>query len=119
MGRILSLVFLMLLVLALPANAKPKVTCDVKVVSQHERLVTVAWALKVQSERPWDACDLTISFQDRQGREIHVFRETLSLKQGSSAFSGHDICEAAVWKRVKKYVATLDCVFLRSLEIIP
>jgi hypothetical protein len=111
MGRILPLVFLMLLVLTLPASAKPKVTCDVKVVSQHERLVTVAWEVKVQSERSWDACDLIISFQDREGREIHVVRETLSLKRGSAAFSGHDICETAVWKRVKKYVATLDCVF--------
>jgi hypothetical protein len=111
MERILSLLFLILLVLTPPASAKPKVTCDVKVVSQHERLVTIAWEVKVQSERSWDACDLTISFQDRQGREIHVFRQTLSLKQGSSTFSGHDICEAPLWKRVKRYVATLDCVF--------
>ncbi|MBN1106500.1 MAG: hypothetical protein JXL84_24060 [Deltaproteobacteria bacterium] len=111
MGKILPLLFLMLLVFALPASAKPKVGCDVKVLAQHERLVTIAWEVKVQSERSWDACDLIISFQDREGREIHVLRETLALKQGNSAFSGHDICEAMVWKRVKKYVATLDCVF--------
>lgn len=94
-----------------PISAKPKVSCEVKLLAQHEKLVTLGWEVTVQSDRAWDACDLTISFQDDKGREIHALRETLQLKAGSSTHSGHEICDASVWKRVKKYDVTLDCVF--------
>lgn len=92
-------------------NAKPKVSCDVKVVAQHPGLVTFTWDVRVESDRSWDACDLIISFEDEKGREIHSLRETLSIKTGSSRFSGHDVCDAVIWKRIRKYVATFDCVF--------
>lgn len=111
MKRILLLCLPALFLITSPIGAKPKVTCDVKVLSQHEVLVTLGWEVTVQSERAWDACDLIISFQDERGQEIHALRETLQLKVGSSAFSGHDICDATIWKRVKKYAVTLDCVF--------
>lgn len=109
--RILLPCFVALVLIASPISAKPKVICDVKVLSQHEKLVTLGWEITVQSDRAWDACDLIISFQDETGREIHALRETLQLKAGTSAFSGHDICDALVWKRVKKYAGTFDCVF--------
>ncbi|MBN1103861.1 MAG: hypothetical protein JXL84_10645 [Deltaproteobacteria bacterium] len=101
----------MLLLIASPLQAQPKVSCDVKVISKLERLVTLVWEATVQSERAWDACDLIISFQDERGREIHVLKETLQLRVGRSSFSGHEICDASLWKRVKKYAVTLDCVF--------
>lgn len=97
--------------LASAANAKPKVTAEVQVVARHEHLVTFSWDVKVVSERAWDACDLIISFQDQQGQELYVVKQTLTLKEGSSKFSGYEICETEKWKRIRKYVATLDCVF--------
>ncbi|MEW6664357.1 MAG: hypothetical protein AB1512_03945 [Thermodesulfobacteriota bacterium] len=109
--RILLSCLVTLVLIASPVGAKPKVTCDIKVISQHEKLVTLGWEVTVQSDRAWDACDLIISFQDARGQEIHAFREILQLKAGRSAFSGHDICDTSVWKRVKKYAVTLDCVF--------
>ncbi len=109
--RILLPCLAALVLIAAPISAKPKVSYDVKVLSQHEKLVTLGWEVTVQSDRAWDACDLIISFQDERGQEIHALRETLQLKEGSTAFSGYDICDASVWKRVKKYAVTLDCVF--------
>jgi hypothetical protein len=111
MKRILPLCLTALLLIASPVVAQPKVTCDVKVISRHEKLVTFGWEATIQADRSWDACDLIISFQDEKGREIHALRETLQIRVGSSTFSGHDICDASVWKRVKKYAVTLDCVF--------
>lgn len=96
---------------ALPVNAKPKVTCEVKVVARHPSLVTFTWDVRVESERAWDACDLIISFEDEKGREVHSLRETLSIKAGRSTFSGHDVCDSDVWKRITRYVTTFDCVF--------
>lgn len=96
---------------ALTLNAKPKVSCDVKVVANHPALVTFTWDVRVESDRSWDACDLIISFEDEKGREIHSLRETLAIKTGSSHFSGHDVCDAEVWRRIRKYVTTFDCVF--------
>jgi 3',5'-cyclic AMP phosphodiesterase CpdA len=92
-------------------NAKPKVTCEVKVVANHPALVTFTWDVRVESDRSWDACDLIISFEDEKGREIYSLRETHSIGTGSSHFSGHEVCDAEIWKRVRKYVTTFDCVF--------
>ena len=113
--KTIARVLLLLLAIAChPAstlNAKPKVSCDVKVVASHPALVTFTWDVKVTSDRSWDACDLIISFEDEKGREIHSLRETLAIKTGSSHFSGHDVCDAEVWRRIRKYVTTFDCVF--------
>jgi len=112
-GTALLLVFL-LVIAGLPAaslEAKPKVTCEVKVVANHPSLVTFTWDVRVESDRSWDACDLVISFEDEKGREVHFVRETLAIGQGGSQFSGHDVCDAEVWKRIKKYVTIFDCVF--------
>jgi len=87
------------------------VTCEIKVISRHERLVTFSWNAKVFSDKKWDACDLIISFQDRRGREVYTVKETLRLNPGNSQFSGEDICERRIWDQMEKYVVTLDCVF--------
>jgi hypothetical protein len=92
-------------------EAKPKVACEVKLLARHPSIVTFTWEVRVESDRPWDACDLVISFEDERGMELHSLRETLSVKAGRSTFSGHDICDAGVWDRIVKYVATFDCVF--------
>lgn len=94
-----------------PASAKLNVKCEVEEISSHELLVTLGWNVTVQSDKSWDACDLVISFLDEGGREIFVIRETKKIKAGSNSFSGSDICESQVWKRVRKYVASFDCIF--------
>jgi hypothetical protein len=96
---------------ATPLLAAPKVSCDIEVVAQHPALVTFTWSVRVASEKTWDACDLVISFQNERGEIVHVVRETISLQAGQSSFTGTDICESGTWKGVRKYVATLDCVF--------
>jgi hypothetical protein len=104
----------LILFLSFPAGpllAAPKVSCEVSVVSRHPALVTLNWGVKVVSEKAWDACDLIISFQDEKGREVHSVRETVALRVGQSSFSGTEVCDSEIWSRVKKYVATLDCLF--------
>ena len=93
------------------SEAAPKVSCEVEVVAQHPTLVTFTWSVNVSSEKAWDACDLTISFQNGKGQEVHAVRQTIGVRAGKSSFSGTDICDRGIWKEVKKYVATLDCVF--------
>jgi hypothetical protein len=102
---------LALLLLASTATAKPTIMCDVKLVTQHESLVTFSWEASIASDKHWDVCELIISFQDSEGHEIHAVRERLKIEAGNSSFSGIEICDAKIWKRMKKYVATLDCVF--------
>lgn len=96
---------------AFPADAGPKVTCEVRVVARHTSLVTFTWDLRVESERAWDACDVIISFVDDKGREVHSLRETVRIKTGRSTFSGHDVCDSGVWDRIARYVTTFDCLF--------
>jgi hypothetical protein len=96
---------------ASPVLAGPKVSCEVSIVSQHTALVTFTWNVKVASEKAWDACDLIISFQNDKGQEIYSVRQTIGVRIGQSSFSGTEICDSDVWKRMKKYVAVLDCVF--------
>ena len=100
-----------LLFLSSLTDAKPIVKCDVKEVSKHSLLVTLEWRVSIFSDKPWDGCDLRISFQDNKGQEIHFVKEILKLKAGHNEFSGTDICDREVWKRVLKYVTTLDCQF--------
>lgn len=94
-----------------PIQAKPKVTCEIEEVSKHDMLVTFSWKVGIQSDKTWEGCDLKISFRDGRGDEIYVVKETIALKIGQNAFSGAEICASATWKRVAKYVTTLDCVF--------
>ena len=100
-----------LLLLAPTASAKPTVKCAVNLVTQHESLITFFWEVSITSDKHWDVCELTVSFQDSEGHEIYAVRERLRLEVGGSSFSGIEICDAKIWKRMKKYVATLDCVF--------
>jgi hypothetical protein len=93
------------------AEAKPIVKCSVKEVSKHQLLVTLEWHVSIFSDKTWDGCDLRISFQDNKGQEIYFVKEILKLKAGNNEFSGTDICSRDVWKRVLKYVTTLDCQF--------
>jgi len=74
-------------------------------------LVTFSWHVNIQSDKAWDGCDLKISFRDGKGEEVHVLKETITLKVGRNTFSGTEICPVEAWKRVVKYVTTLDCVF--------
>jgi hypothetical protein len=93
------------------AHAKPTVKCEVLKVSEHKLLVTFEWRVSILSDKAWDGCDLRISFQDNKGQEIYFVKEILKLKTGHNEFSGTDICNRDVWKRVVKYVTILDCQF--------
>lgn len=93
------------------AEAKPTVKCEVIKVSEHQLLVTFEWRVSIFSDKAWDGCDLRISFQDAKGQEIYFVKEVLKLKVGPNGFSGTDICDRDVWKKVVKYVTTLDCQF--------
>jgi hypothetical protein len=93
------------------ADAKPTVKCDVSKVSEHQLLVTFEWRVAIFSDKAWDGCDLRISFQDNKGQEVYFVKEILKLKVGQNEFSGSDICSRDVWKRVAKYLTTLDCQF--------
>ena len=102
----LSFIFL----LAPGAIAKLGVKCNVEKIAQHELLVTLSWKVNVNSDKNWDACDLVISFRDREGIEIHQIKETLQLKIGDNSISGIEICDAEIWQSTEKFTATLDCI---------
>jgi hypothetical protein len=91
--------------------AKPKVRCEITKISQHQLLVNFSWRVTVYSDKAWDGCDLKISFRDKSGKEIHLIHDVLRLKVGNNEYSGTDICDTETWKRIDKYVTTLDCVF--------
>ncbi|MFC1579599.1 hypothetical protein ACFL4N_01660 [Thermodesulfobacteriota bacterium] len=111
MARITLLTGLCFFLFILPLQAKPVVECEVKKVVQHKLLVTFAWKAKITSDKGWDACDLSISFLDGKGREVYEIRERLNLKVGDNTFEGNEICDSAIWQRMRKYITTLDCVF--------
>ena len=94
-----------------PIHAKPKITSEIREVARHQMLVTVSWDVTIQSDKAWDGCDLKISFHDAKGNEVYAVKETIALKVGRNSFSGTEICSVDIWKRVAKYVTTLDCVF--------
>ncbi|MBW1669251.1 MAG: hypothetical protein JRI79_09945 [Deltaproteobacteria bacterium] len=108
----LWLCFLLLLFLASPlALAKQKVKCRVEKIAEHELLVTFSWHVTVLSDNQRDACDLKISFQDDRGHELYSVYEILKLKTGRNTFNGYEICSKQTWRRITKYITTLDCVF--------
>jgi len=94
-----------------PLHAKPKITYEIQEVARHEMLVTFSWHVNIQSDKTWEGCDLKISFRDGKGQEVYAVKETIALKIGMNSFSGTEICATETWKRVVKYVTTLDCVF--------
>lgn len=111
MVRMVLLTLLCSFVFTHPAHAKPRITCEVKVVARHKLLVTFAWKANITSDKVWQACDLSISFQDAKGKELYVVRKRLNLKVGKNVFEDEGICDRAVWQRIRKYVTTLDCIF--------
>jgi len=111
MARITLLTGLCFFLLILPLHAKPVVECEVKKVAQHKLLVTFAWKATITSDKGWDACDLSISFLDGKGREVYKIHERLNLKVGKNNLEGNEICDSAIWQRMRKYITTLDCVF--------
>ena len=111
MKKIWIAAFVLVFALGSPLWAKPQVTCTVKKVSQHEKLVTFIWELTVTSDKKWDACDLNISFLDAKGQELYRISERMKILEGEHFFSGHDICDRNLWNRIRKYLTTFDCVF--------
>lgn len=107
---LLILLFLGILVSG-GAEAKPTVKCEVIKVSEHPLLITFEWRVSIFSDRAREGCDLRISFQDAKGQEIYFVKEVLKLQVGPNGFSGTEICDRDVWKKVVKYVTTLDCQF--------
>jgi len=93
------------------AQAKPRVTCRIKEVKRHQMLVTYEWTLQIDSDKTWDVCEMTIIFLDRKKKELFRIQENLKLKIGRNDFKGNDICDHDTWKRIDKYVTTLDCIF--------
>jgi hypothetical protein len=111
-GVFTLLAVLVSLLVAPPLHAKPKITTnEIKEVAKHQMLVTFSWHVNIQSDKSWDGCDLKVSFRDGKGEEVYSVKETIALKLGENAFSGTEICPADIWKRVVKFVYTLDCVF--------
>jgi len=104
------LTLLLLFLIAPAASAKLTVQCDLKKVSQHELLVTLEWDATIHSDKAWGACDLIITFHDKEGNEIYRIKEDLQLKVGSNSFSGMEICSTEIWKLTGKFKATVDCI---------
>ena len=102
---------IVLLMIFSTAQAKPRVTCRIKEVKRHQMLVTYEWTLSIDSDKAWDVCEMTIIFLDRKGKELFRIQENLKLKIGRNDFTGNDICDNNIWKRIDKYVTTLDCIF--------
>ena len=104
---------LILLIILTPVAVSAKITakCTIEKITQHKLLVTFSWEVTVYSDKNWDACDLTISFHDIRGHEIHSISERIELKTGKNIFEGHEIVHTDVWERIRKHVATIDCVF--------
>ncbi|MBN2059287.1 MAG: hypothetical protein JW882_02620 [Deltaproteobacteria bacterium] len=112
MKRLIIITVLFVCMIIAPfANAKLDVKCEITEISTHELLVTLGWKVTVQSDKSWDACDLVISFLDDKGEELFVIRETRKVKAGNNSFSGSEICDSRIWKRVRKYVTSFDCIF--------
>ena len=111
MGRIFICGLLLLFLYPSCAFSKLTVTCDVIELVRHERLVTLQWKVTVRSDKAWDACDLIISFQDGEGKEIFRIKEIKRVMPGPNSFTGHKIHDLKLWDRVKKYLATFDCLF--------
>ncbi len=99
------------LVLAPPASARLEVELDVQEVAEHAVLVTLTWKAIIRSDRDWEACELLISFRDLRDREIHRITKQVRLKNGRNEISGHEICEASVWERTRKFAGKLNCGF--------
>jgi hypothetical protein len=93
------------------ASSGLQVELDVQEVSVHAALVTLSWKVVIQSERDWEGCELLISFRDGQDREVHRITKELRVQKGRSEVTGHDICEAQVWKRTHKFSGKLNCGF--------
>jgi hypothetical protein len=100
-----------LLFIASPLAAKPKITFEIKKISEHRLLVNYAWRVNILSDKAWEGCTLKISFRDKAGKEIYLIQEVIKLRLGKNEFNGTDICDSEIWKRVDKQVVTLDCVF--------
>ena len=111
MGKIFVAVCLLIFVTVLPLGAKPTVTCTIKTITQHNLLVMFSWEVLIHSDKNWDVCDLAITFHDSQGQEVYAVHDRLKVKIGANTFKGDDICETKLWKRIRRYVAKLDCVF--------
>lgn len=92
-------------------HATPKVACEIKEVARHQSLVTFSWHVTIDSDKVREGCDLKVSFRDNKGEELYLVSDSVALKVGRSIFSGTEVCPLESWKRVVKYVTTLDCVF--------
>lgn len=102
---------MIILLRAFPLFAAPKVHVEIKIVSQHELLVTFSWRAIIKTDNPRQACDLKISFQDNHKREVFTVNEIITLKLGSNVYDGLEICNVADWKKIQKTIVILDCEF--------
>lgn len=109
--RVLAILLVLGLILAPSVSARLEVELDVQKVSEHAVLVTLTWNATIQSDREWEACELMISFRDLRDREIHRITKQVRLKNGRNEISGHEICEASVWERTRKFAGKLNCGF--------
>ena len=92
-------------------SAKLTVKYSVNEISRHALMATLVWTLTVQSDKNYEACDMIISFKDKNGKDIYIIEERLRIKIGSHSYSGHEICSLKIWDRVEKQVASLNCLF--------
>ena len=102
---------LILVFIAAPLYGGPKAQCHIRVISQHESLVSFSWELTAYSERRHRACVVLISFRDGDGKELFAVTETLDFKQGTNTFEGVDVCQREDWEGVRKYVTEINCMF--------
>lgn len=109
--RIVAAIIVLGLALAPSASAKLEVELDVQKVAEHSVLVTLTWKASILADRDWDGCELVISFRDLRDREVHRITKTMRLKSGRNEVSGHEICEASVWERTRKFAGKLNCGF--------
>jgi hypothetical protein len=84
---------------------------DLKVIAQHKLLVTLAWEVTVESDKPHDACDLIINLHDEKGTVVHIIKVVVELKVGENVLTGHEVCDVKLWKQTRKHALKLDCIF--------
>ena len=93
------------------ASAELEVDLDVQPVAEHSVLVTLMWTATIVSDQDWEGCELLISFRDSQDREIHRITRSLSLKNGRNLVTDHEICDAVIWEKTRKFSGKLNCGF--------
>lgn len=111
MKKTIVSVILLILLKAIPLCAEPKIHAEMKKVNQNKLFVTFAWRVVIEADSPHQGCDLKITFQETDKKEIYRISEIITLNLGTNVFEGLEICDVADWNRIQNTIVILDCEF--------